>query len=97
MRSKKSYDSPDKLVGGSPYEQIFQDQDTVIALYDIPPGARFPHINGFFSKDLQRCRRGHIGLDLRARRRRVDRLPAAAAVRRGSRSPEAAGGCSALI
>ena len=51
-RSKKSYDSPDKLLGGSPYEQIFQDRDTVIALYDIPPGARFPHINGFFSKDL---------------------------------------------
>ena len=52
VRSKKSYDSPDKFVGGSPYEKIFQDQDTVIALYDIPEGARFPHINGFFSKDL---------------------------------------------
>ncbi|MDZ7638822.1 MAG: hypothetical protein U5J83_11335 [Bryobacterales bacterium] len=51
-RSKKSYDSPDKLLGGSPYEQIMQDRDTVIALYDIAPGARFPHINGFFSKDL---------------------------------------------
>jgi hypothetical protein len=51
-RSKKSYDSPDKLLGGSPYEQIFQDRDTVIVLYDIAPGARFPHINGFFSKDL---------------------------------------------
>ena len=37
MRSKKTYDSPDKLVGGSPYEKIFQDQDTVIMLYDIPP------------------------------------------------------------
>ena len=52
VSSKKSYDSPDKLVGGSPYEKIFQDQDTVIALYDIAPGTRFPHINGFFSKDL---------------------------------------------
>jgi hypothetical protein len=31
---------------------VFQDLDTVIALYDIPPGTRFPHINGFFSKDL---------------------------------------------
>jgi hypothetical protein len=39
-------------VGGSPYEKIFQDQDTVIVLYDIAPGARFPHVNGFFSKDL---------------------------------------------
>ena len=52
VRSKKTYDSPDKLVGGSPYEQVFQDQDTIIALYDIAPGARFPHINAFFSKDL---------------------------------------------
>jgi hypothetical protein len=52
VSSKKSYDSPDKLVGGSPYEQVFQDRDTLIALYDIAPGARFPHINGFFSKDL---------------------------------------------
>jgi hypothetical protein len=52
VSSKKSYDSPDKFVGGSPYEQITQDRDTLIALYDIAPGARFPHINGFFSKDL---------------------------------------------
>ena len=52
VSSKKSYDSPDKFVGGSPYETIFQDRDTVIVLYDIAPGARFSHINGFFSKDL---------------------------------------------
>jgi hypothetical protein len=52
VSSKKSYDSPDKFVGGSPYEKIFQDQDSVIVLYDMPPGTRFPHINGFFSKDL---------------------------------------------
>ena len=52
VSSKKSYDSPDKFNGGSPYEQVFQDQDTLVALYDIAAGARFPHINGFFSKDL---------------------------------------------
>ncbi len=52
VRSKRTYDSPDKLLGGSPYEKIFQDQDTVIVLYSIPPGTRFPHINGFISKDL---------------------------------------------
>jgi hypothetical protein len=50
--SKPSYDSPDKFLGGSRFEQVFQDLDTVIALYDIPAGTRFPHINGFFSKDL---------------------------------------------
>jgi hypothetical protein len=52
VSSKTSYDSPDKFVGGSQYERIFQNQDTVIVLYDIEPGARFPHVNGFFSKDL---------------------------------------------
>ena len=51
VRSKKTYDSPDKLLGGSPFEKIFQNEDTLIALYSIAPGTRFPHINGFFSKD----------------------------------------------
>jgi hypothetical protein len=61
VSSKKSYDSPDKFVGGSQFEQIFQDQDTVIVLYDIPPGERFPHINGFFSKDLAEVREDDSG------------------------------------
>jgi hypothetical protein len=52
VKSKKTYDSPDKFLGGSPYEKIVQDQDTVITLYNIPPATRFPHVNGFFSKDL---------------------------------------------
>ncbi|MBI4910707.1 MAG: hypothetical protein HY820_44245 [Acidobacteria bacterium] len=52
VRSKKSYDSADKFLGGSPYEQILQEQDTVVALYNIPEGTRFPHINGFFPDDL---------------------------------------------
>ena len=51
-QGKPSYDVPDKILGSSPYERVFQDADTVIALYDIPPGTRFPHVNGFFSKDL---------------------------------------------
>lgn len=52
FEGKPSYDSPDKVVGSSPFEQVFQDLDTVIALYDIPEGTRFSHVNGFFSKDL---------------------------------------------
>ena len=52
FEGKPSYDSPDKILGASPYEKVFQDLDTVIALYDIAPGERFEHINGFFSKDL---------------------------------------------
>jgi hypothetical protein len=50
---KPSYDTPDKILGSSRFERVFQDLDTVIALYDIPAGTRFPHINGFFSKDLK--------------------------------------------
>jgi hypothetical protein len=49
---KPSYGSPDKIIGTSPYEQVFQDLDTVVALYDILEGTDFPQINGFFSKDL---------------------------------------------
>ena len=49
---KPSYNSADKILGCSPYEKVFQDLDTVIALYDIDPAARFPQVNGFFSKDL---------------------------------------------
>ena len=44
VRSKKMYDSPNKLSGGSPYDKIFQDRDSVIVLYDIPDGARFSHV-----------------------------------------------------
>lgn len=52
-RSKVDYDSPDKLEGGSPYEQIFQHTSTLIGLYDIPEGSRFPHILTLFTRDLQ--------------------------------------------
>ncbi|MCC6859100.1 MAG: hypothetical protein IT158_11085 [Bryobacterales bacterium] len=61
VRSKRFYDSPDKFSGGSPYEKIVQDQDTVIALYGVPEEARFPHINGFFSKDLAEIREDASG------------------------------------
>jgi len=52
-RSKVDYDSEDKLEGGSPYEQIFQHEAALIALYDIPEGTRFPLIHTFFSRDLK--------------------------------------------
>ncbi len=61
VRSKKMYDSPDKFSGGSPYEKIVQDQDTLIALYNIAEGARFPHINAYFSKDLAEVREDPSG------------------------------------
>jgi hypothetical protein len=52
-RSKVDYDSPDKWSGGSPYEQVAQAGPALIALYDIPARARFPHVTTFFSRDLQ--------------------------------------------
>jgi hypothetical protein len=51
-RSKVDYNSPDKLMSGSPHEQIVQHESALIGLYDIPPGTRFPHLNTFFSRDL---------------------------------------------
>jgi len=61
VQSKKTYDSPDKFLGGSPYERILQDQDAVIALYNIAAGARFGHVNGFFSKDLAEVTEDPLG------------------------------------
>ena len=53
-QGKPTYMSEDKFLGGSPYEQVFQAKDAVVALYHTEPGATFEHINGFFSKDLSR-------------------------------------------
>jgi hypothetical protein len=50
---KSRYAQSDKLVGGSPYERIFQHRNVLIALYNIPEGVRFGYLNGFFSEDLQ--------------------------------------------
>jgi hypothetical protein len=52
FQNKPTYVSEDKLLGGSPYEQIFQQDDTVVVLTDVPAGATFEQTNGFFSKDL---------------------------------------------
>ncbi|MFQ5628939.1 MAG: hypothetical protein ACE5I1_09280 [bacterium] len=54
VRSKTTYDSPDKWTGGSPYEQVFQHEDVIITLTDIAEGEKFQHFDGFFSKDLSR-------------------------------------------
>ena len=51
-RSKADYDTPDKLPSGSPFEQVYQHGAALVALYDIPPGTRFPLVTVFFSRDL---------------------------------------------
>jgi hypothetical protein len=50
---KSRYNQSDKLSGGSPYEQIFQHRNALIALYNIPEKEQFGHIAGFFSEGLQ--------------------------------------------
>jgi hypothetical protein len=54
FQGKPTYISEGKLLGGSPYEQIFQQEDALISLSEIPPGTNFEQVNGFFSKDLTR-------------------------------------------
>jgi hypothetical protein len=49
---KPTYDQPDKWTGGSPFERVYQHRNVVVALYDIPPGTRFPHVSGFVSRRL---------------------------------------------
>jgi hypothetical protein len=52
FQGKPTYIAESKLLGGSPYEQIFQHDDALISLSDIPASAPYRQINGFFSKDL---------------------------------------------
>lgn len=54
FQGKPTYIAESKLLGGSPHEQIFQQDDALISLSDIPPGAPWRQVNGFLSKDLAR-------------------------------------------
>jgi len=51
--SKTTYNNPDKWTGGSPFERTFQYKNTLIVLYDIPPGTTSEHIDGFFPANLE--------------------------------------------
>lgn len=53
-QGKPSYMSEGKLLGGSPYEQIFQQDDALVSLVHVAPEAPHQQVNGFFSKDLAR-------------------------------------------
>ena len=52
QHEKDTYDKPDKWTGSSPFEQVVQHKDTVVALYDIAPGTQYEHISGYFSRAL---------------------------------------------
>ncbi|MBL0177059.1 MAG: hypothetical protein IPP94_17690 [Ignavibacteria bacterium] len=47
------YGTVTKTVGGSPFEDIFQYRNTVIALYDIPEIKRFPYLVGFLPSEVK--------------------------------------------
>jgi hypothetical protein len=51
-RFHPAYTDPGKWNSSSPYEQTFQHKNALIVLYAIDPGARHPHIDGFFPKTL---------------------------------------------
>ncbi|MEW6074497.1 MAG: hypothetical protein AB1726_18120 [Planctomycetota bacterium] len=42
---KGIYASPDKPMSSSPYEQVFQHENVLLALYQVPAGERFPHVD----------------------------------------------------
>jgi hypothetical protein len=42
-----------KIVGGSPFEDVFQHKNTLIALYDIGTVTRFPVLTGFLPPDVK--------------------------------------------
>jgi hypothetical protein len=52
LQSKASYGSPDKWVGGSACEAIYQFRSTLFGFYDIPEGARYRHVDFFLPKSL---------------------------------------------
>lgn len=60
-QGKPTYMAEDTFLGGSPYEQIYQEDDAVVVLYNIEPGAMHEHVNGFFSKDLTRLEEDESG------------------------------------
>lgn len=48
VRQRPYYADPLKWIEGSPYEDVFQHENTVLALYDLPPDTARPQVNGFF-------------------------------------------------
>lgn len=50
------YADPNKWVEGSPYEDVFQHENTIVAIYDIPADASRQHINGFFPHVIEERR-----------------------------------------
>ncbi len=56
VNQRPYYADPNKWVEGSRYEDVFQHENTVIAIYDIPADAGRQHINGFFPHIIEERR-----------------------------------------
>ena len=54
VKSKGNYDNPKKWIGGSPYEQVYQQKDALIALYNVKKGARYSTVDTQFPKTLSK-------------------------------------------
>jgi photosystem II stability/assembly factor-like uncharacterized protein len=50
--TKGDYTDPDKWTSSSPYERIFQFEDTLIAVYNVPDGINTDHADLFLPKCL---------------------------------------------
>jgi hypothetical protein len=55
---KGAYGSPDKLVSASPWERIRQRENVLLALYRVPPGERFPHVDLYVPDGLETTEAG---------------------------------------
>lgn len=59
--TKAGYRSPDKWIGGSPSEQVWQHRGTLIARYDISAKSAYPNVDLFFPNSLDTLIRDSSG------------------------------------
>jgi hypothetical protein len=57
-RQKGVYSSPDKWISASAFEQVFQHENVLLALYQVPEGEAFPHVSLYWPKCLERSEEG---------------------------------------
>jgi hypothetical protein len=54
---KGVYSSPDKLISASPHERVFQHENVLLALYQVPKGEQFPHVTLYWPNCLERTQK----------------------------------------
>lgn len=61
QHEKSTYDKPDKWTGGSPYEEVVQHEDALVALYHIADDDPCGHVDAYFSRTLRHLTEGASG------------------------------------